>query len=66
MDNSETIEFSSIDEQFFQTSIRMKKFYQLLLSIHLMGLKVYETKRRCPGKTSIKHRMASFFKRLFK
>lgn len=66
MENPEKIEFTSVDEQFFQRSIRMKKIYELLYSLNQMGVKVYLLKSRYPEKTCIKHRIRSFFKKLFK
>lgn len=66
MENQEMMEFSSVDEQFFQRSIRLKKIYELLDSLNQMGVKVYVKKTRYPEKTSVKHRITSFFKRLFK
>lgn len=66
MENPEEIEFTSVDEQFFQRSIRMRKIYELLYSLNQMGVKVYLLKSRYPEKTSVKQRITSFFKRLFK
>lgn len=56
-------EFSSLDEKFFQKSIRLKQIYQLMSILNEMGVKVYVRKYR--KHKSVKRRITSILKRLF-